>query len=225
MVAMVGSGTSTKQQLCPLAVTQHYTEEKWSPPQLILHLQRSWLQQPKLDIRPVASECAQVQHRLVIPELHPSGNGFTDSPMTAKRTKDEAAGNGSRQAALGAAHPFHSSPLVESGGHGGAGCNRVNGPFVNFKLALPGQRICSCALSIKRRTFLPISVLSTSEDYTWIIFVRGLPAHCLIPGHFSIKANASLATAFIWPQRLQLEELIRTSLYPQGTDTVTMVYE
>ncbi|KAH7986225.1 hypothetical protein HPB49_026075 [Dermacentor silvarum] len=111
--------------------------------------------------------------------------------------------------------PFHSSPLVESGGHGGAGCNRVNGPFVNFKLALPGQRICSCALSIKRRTFLPISVLSTSEDYTWIIFVRGLPAHCLIPGHFSIKANASLATAFIWPQRLQLEELIRTSLYPQ----------
>ncbi|XP_075750786.1 uncharacterized protein LOC142817616 [Rhipicephalus microplus] len=55
----------------------------------------------------------------------------------------------------------------------------VNGPFVNFKLALSVQRICSCVISIKRGTLLPISVLSDSMDYTWIIFVRGLPAHCL----------------------------------------------
>ncbi|KAH7972947.1 hypothetical protein HPB52_019370 [Rhipicephalus sanguineus] len=45
----------------------------------------------------------------------------------------------------------------------------LNGPFVNFKLALPGQRIYSCNLSITRGTLLPINVLSTSVDYTWII--------------------------------------------------------
>ncbi|KAL3222045.1 hypothetical protein MRX96_005007 [Rhipicephalus microplus] len=52
-------------------------------------------------------------------------------------------------------------------------------PLVNFELVLPVQRICSCVISIKHETLLPISVLSANVDYTWIIFVSGVPEHCL----------------------------------------------